>query len=342
MALNAQAQFAKVKTSMVFNAYGSAYGPNSDPKDPLTAKAVELRNKFFWVNHTWDHETLDCFLPVPNSGTCRAATYSESVAEITQNANAAAKMKLPLDKLSMVTPGISGLNNPDFMKAAFDTGIRFLVGDTSRPEGNPTKPNTGIISPLQPAIMIIPRRATNVFYNTYSGRPGVNGSLPDEYNYFYGPNGMFRLSDGSPFFAKTQTITDIVNRESDYLLMYMLRYEIYPTMWHQSNYVRYDGAKTLFTDVMNAALQKFAKISNLPVLSLQQFEIGNEMYDRMGFNAGGVTATLTPGVNITFTAQKAAKVPVTGICKGTCSSYGGQNQSKITVPAGGTVQVPLY
>jgi hypothetical protein len=47
-------------------------------------------------------------------------------------------------------------------------------------------------------------------------------------------------------------------------------------------------------------------------------------------------------VNITFTAGKAAKVPVTGICKGTCISYGGQNHSKISVSAGGTVQVPLY
>src|SRR5262249_44512534 len=157
------------------------------------------------------------------------------------------------------------------------------------------------------------------------------GSLPDEYNYFFGPNGLFRLPDGSPFFPTTQSYANIVNIESDNLLAYMLRYEIYPQMYHQSNLWRYSGSKSLFSDVIDAAFNKFAAISNLPVISLDQSSIGKELEDRMAFGAAKVTATLTPGSNITLTAAGSASVPLTGVCAAGCESYGGQAISKVSV-----------
>jgi hypothetical protein len=241
----------------------------------------------------------------------------------------------------MVTPAISGLYNPAFLAAAQQSGVKYLVGDTSRVDGNPAKPNTGIVNTVNPSIFVIPRRPVNVFYNTTSGLAGVAGSLVDEYNYFYAPGGLFTIN-GAPFFAANQTLADIVNRESDMLLAYMLRYEIYPNMWHQSNFIRYASNNMLFTDVVTAALNKFAKLSNLPVLSLQQTDIGKYMQDRMAYNAAGVTATLTPGATITITSTGAANVPLTGLCNSNCETYGAQPLSKIPVPAGGTVTIPAY
>lgn len=339
--LNAQSQFARFRVTMVFNGFGSAYGdPDVPANDPLTAKVMQLKSKFYWINHTYDHENLDCFLPTPNSGVCTPASYSQSFGEINDNLTVAAKLGLPLDRTSMVTPAITGLTNANFLAAAKALGIKYLVGDTSRVGGLPTVPNTGIRSAIEPSILMVPRRPMNVYYNTFSGTAKTAGSLPDEYNYFFGPGGIFRLADGSPFFSSPQTYAQIVDRESDTLVGYMLRYEMYPTMWHQSNFIRYTNSKTLFTDVMGSALTKFSKMSNLPVISLQNTDLGKELEDRMGYLAANVKATLTPGAGISVSATSAAKIPVTGVCKGTCETYGGQSLSKVPVSAG-TTYIPL-
>lgn len=336
-----KAQFKDFRVSMVFNGFGASFDNNGRPNESLTQKAADLRNDFFWVNHTFTHENLDCYNPVLNSHICTPANVFESLKEIADNVSTATKLGLPLDRTSMVTPGISGLLNPAFISAAKTSGIRYFVGDTSRPEGQPASPNTGIVSTIDPAMFVIPRRATNIFYNTRSGATGVAGSMPDEYNYFFGPQGLFRVN-GQPFFNVNQTWAQIVDRESDFLLMYLLRGEIYPVMFHQANFDRYSGGKTLFTDVIDAALNKFSRISTVPVASLQQSDVGVAMKDRMAFNSSRVRATLTPGVRIEFTgALNAAKVPVTGICKTGCVQYGGQAQSQIQVSAGGLTQVAL-
>ena len=124
-----------------------------------------------------------------------------------------------------------------------------------------------IRSTVEPRVFIIPRRATNVFYNTTSPGVGAQGSEPDEYNYFFGPNGLYRVGGpgGPPFFAVDQTYQQIVDRESDALVTYMFRYELYPSMYHQANFYFYDNQHTLFTDVIDAALTKFKQMSNLPV-----------------------------------------------------------------------------
>ena len=122
----------------------------------------------------------------------------------------------------------------------------------------------------------------------------------------------------------------------------MLRYEIYPLMFHQANFIRFDGKDSLFTDVMTAALTKFTRMSTLPVASLPQTEIGKRIEARMAFNAANVSATYNPGQGITFTSKGAASIPVTGVCAAGCVSYGGQNISFVPIAAGGTASVPLF
>jgi len=332
------------RVSMAYNGFGTTTASGAASNDPLTKEARARRKDFFWVSHTWDHENLDCFNPVPNSGICRSATYAESLFEIDENRKLATAIDLPLDTTSMVTPGISGLNNPGFMLAAYTCGIRYLVTDTSRPGGSPAIPNTGIVSPLQPGILLIPRRATNIFYNVHVPTLGAVGSEPDEYNFFFGPNGIFRVGGpgGPPFFTTNQSYAQIIDRESDALISYMLRFEMYGSMFHQANFVRHTGSASLFTNLMDNTFSKFAELCNLPIESLQQSEIGAKLRARMAFLASGATGLYTPGSgSITLSSPVAVKIPVTGACGGTCETYGGESQSEVTVSAGGTVRVSV-
>ncbi|MEZ5403534.1 MAG: hypothetical protein R2729_27895 [Bryobacteraceae bacterium] len=337
--LRANAQTANFRVTHAFNGFGATAEGDSGPSDTLVARTKALRNNFFWVSHTYDHENLDCFNPVPNSGICTPANYSQSRDEITKNVAVATSLGVPVDRTSMVTPAISGLTNRAFMRAAGDQGIRFVVGDLSRPEHQPAIPNTLIRSAVDPRIWIIPRRATNVFYNAVTANVGAYGSEPDEYNYFYGPNGLFRLGDGTPFFSSNQTYQQVVDRESDALVSYMFNYELYPAMFHQANFYFYDNQHSLFTDVVGAALTKFKNLSSLPVSSLPQTTIGTKLQERMVYLSSGVSGVYTPGVGVTLTVQRNATVPLTGVCSTGCMSYGGQSQSAVPVRRGQTVTI---
>lgn len=337
------AQFKNFKIAMAYNAYGLTADAGAPKKDDLSSQATALRNDFFWLSHTYDHEDLDCYNPVPNSGVCTPANYQESLDEVGLNLSSVSRMGLPLDRASMVTPGISGLRNANFLKAASDLGVKYLVSDLSRTDWRPANPNTGVRSPYVPAILYIPRRATNIFYNTSTSNKGMDGSLVDEYNLFYGPNGLLRITGtNQPFFSVLQTYSDVINRESDQLVQYMLRGEMYPTMYHQANLINYGGGKTLLTDTLEAAFTKFQKISSLPVLSFNQSDLGKKLEDRMALLSANTKATYKPGIGVTITSSGAASAPITGICSGACENYGGTNISKISVPANGTVTIPLF
>ncbi len=342
-AWQAKAQTKGFRLTHAFNGFGTTTDYGTPANDPLLANTKIYANDFYWLNHTWDHENLDCYDPVPNSGICRPANAGEALDELQQNIDLAKSIGLPNDSMSMVTPNISGLASLPFLQAAASVGIKYLVSDMSYPTWQPVLPNTGVRSPYVSSILYIPRHATNIFYNTKTKATNAQGSLPDEYNYFFGPTGLLRLSDGTPFFTVKQTYAQIVDTESTTMLTYMLRGEWYPLMFHQSNLIAYDGVHSLYSDVMDATLNKFIRISTLPVSSLPQTTLGQMMEDRMAFNAAGVKATYVPGQGITLNAATgAAKTPITGVCTTNCSSYGGQTISMIPVAPGATTVVPLY
>jgi hypothetical protein len=178
-----------------------------------------------------------------------------------------------------------------------------------------------------------PRRPTNIFYNVSSAFHHAVGSEPDEYNYFYGPNGISRIGGpgGPPFFTTEQSYAEIVAREADFIVRNMLRGEVYPVMFHQANLWRYDGLNTVFTDLSSAVISRFRSIATIPVSSLPLSGIGQVIADRMAFNDSGVSATLTPGISLTISVKRGARVPVTGICRASCENYGGQPVSRFSV-----------
>ena len=332
------------QVTIAFNGLGATDDAGLvDLSDDLTSTASLNAGKFGWVSHTFNHLNLDCYNPVPNSGVCTKATLAEAGAEIDSNAYVAKTLNLNFDARSMVTPEISGLNNPDFIRAAVERGIKYLIIDRSTLTLNPPPHNTGIINKLDSSILMIPRRPTSIFYNVETPDIGVAGSLPDEFNYFYGPQGLLKIGGpgGAPFYATTQTYNQILDIESDSLLLDMLRFKADPIMFHQTNLVRYDDVNSLFSDVMSRTLNKFTSISALPVTSMSQAAIGDLYKERMDYNASGVRATWypPPATGITLTAGHDAMIPITGFCANGCPAVGGQTIRKVAVTAGKAVTV---
>lgn len=340
---NSNPQMKDFRLTMTYNGYGTSTKSGSKPDDSLVTESLLGFNAFYWLNHTYHHKNLDCYSQ-DAAGKCRAATFEESTFEIAENQKVADQFGIPSDKLSLVTPGVSGLLDQDFLNAAAEQGIRYLVSDTSHPEWIPAMPNTGMRSALRPEMLIVPRRSTGIFFNAASGLEGVEGSEPDEYNAFYGPDGLFRVggtAGGPPFFSARQSYDEILDRESNNLLTYMLRGEIYPAMFHQSNLWRYDGTHSLFTDLADRTLAKFTSISNLPVVSLPQSAIGRRMEERLAREGSPVEATIDPSNWITLRSESAVTVPVTGICPSECDVYGGQSIARLQLEAGRVMKVAV-
>jgi len=346
--LNANAQTAKFRVTLGFNGLGTTPNGDQPPNDTLVPKAKTLAQSFYWVSHTYNHENLDCYNAVPNSGVCPAATAAQSHNEIAQNKSVATTLGFgaAFDATSMITPEVSGLANPAFMSQAFTDGIRYLVSDASKVGQKAPSANTGIPNALNPNILEIPRFATNIFYNVNVKGTDTTGSETDEYNHFYGPGGV------APAFTKTQTYANIIDTESNNLLMNMLRYYAFPSMFHQSNMYIYGNSKSLLIDTIQATIDKFKSYSTLPIISLQQNAIGALLQARAAANAAGVDAEWTPGVgggqgSITISVQKPATIDMTGVvCPATgatCETYGGQTVAHIPITpvAPVTVAAPI-
>src|SRR5262249_51489862 len=147
-----QAPTAELFLHMAFNGVGT--NPGEYPLDTLTPAALATESQFPWISHTYDHENLD------------AVSYDFAYREFTQNDATASSMGFSqFDRRALVTPDVSGLGNPDAMRAAYDAGIRFLVTDTSRPGMSNPRPQAGIYNQFQPGILMVPRRPVNLFYN---------------------------------------------------------------------------------------------------------------------------------------------------------------------------------
>ncbi len=328
-AWRAKPQFETVRVTMAYNAFGV-----KSEDDELLSAARRLSGDFFWVSHTFSHRHLDCYAATADG--CRGASADEGAYEVRENRAAGERFGLPVDLPSLVTPQISGLHNEEFLHGAAQAGIRYMVSDTSRAEFVPEIPNTGQRSTHEPAVFLIPRRPTAIFYNVADGAAGRAGSEPDEYNFLFGPNGQFRNANGQPFYASDQPYAEIVERESELTLKYLLRGEMYPLMFHQANLWRFQGNHTLLTDLLDRVLNKFEAASNLPVLTVGQTQLGQLLEERLGYWKAEVIGTVWPDDRVTISAKRGAVVPLTGVCEERCEDYGPFRVASVVVPEGGT------
>ena len=302
-------------------------------RDTLTLAVIVNQNQFRWVNHTYTHLNLDA--PV---------TAAETLVELQQN-HAIATNQLRLTKYyqdAFINPDISGLTNPEAQLGLAQFGIKSQISDTSRPGWDNPSPNAGFYSPGHPDLLIIPRRPTNLFYNLDTAARWVS-----EYNCFYGPNGTC-AGGAFRYWPANLNYQQILDKESDVMLQYLLKWDIDPLMFHQPN-TRNIGSssnpKSLMGDLIEATLVKYNKMVTLPIVNLGQHDIAQRMASRMAYNNSGVQATLSKSAGgactMTVTVQQPATVPVTssaavqGLPAGaTTESYGGDIISYVPLGAG--------
>ncbi len=232
-------------------------GSQSVPGDPLTAKAQALGPTFAWINHTWDHMDL------------MSANYADTLMEFTEN-DQYLRLTLglmPYSTTNAVTPDISGLTNPDAMRAIHDAGITQIVGDTSVPgEGNPS-PNAGFFDTVQPAVLVIGRIPSELYFNVSQPSEWI-----PEYEALRSP-------------AAAVDYATIIATQSDALSSYMLNGNSDPWMFHQANTRNYDGAgHSLLSDLLDASFAKYEAVMTLPIVSPTMDALADRVRNRMSLD----------------------------------------------------------
>lgn len=274
--------YRKLKLDMVFNGYGTQQDAYTG--DTLTRVATNNQGDFIWTNHTYDHADMD------------GDDAGFVTSELEQNISTAQTLNLTdFTTTAMVTPNVSGLHDAVFLTAAYATGIRYLVSDSSRAGENNPVPNEGIPDWVNPNILLVPRHPTNLFFNV---------STPDEWVAEY--NCLYHN-----FWGTDLTYPQILNIESQTLLLDMITGNIDPEMYHQPNLRAYDGVHTLLGDLLDATFAKYSAIFNVPIQSLRLDAIGSYMTNKMLVRQSGVTASVT-GKTLTMTVANGATIPLTG------------------------------
>jgi hypothetical protein len=304
-AVHADPVTAGFRSAFAFNADGA----RPAGQDALSDKARELGPAFAWINHTWDHATMTTM------------AYAEAFEEFSKNNQHGLGTLTPYSVENLVTPGISGLDNPEVMRAAFDVGVRQLVSDTSQPGQNNPSPNAGYQNAQVPSLLMMPRRPTDLYFNV---------SQPAEWIAEYAA-----LNSGS--FSYEQ----IIDHTSDSLVRFMLRGENDSWMFHQANIRDLGGGESLFSKLIGTVLDKYKARATFPVVSPTMDELARIVQARMTFNASGVSATIEPGPKLTISVTNAAKIPVTGLCTPGAEKYGSQTISYLNLEAGQSITLSL-
>lgn len=307
-----------LRLNMVYNGTGMA-GQLESPdlttdRNSLTSVAVANQSQFYWIDHTYSHANLD------------AITYADALSEFSQNIALGKSKFSKFSPLNLVQPDVSGLNNPAAMQAAYDSGIRYVVSDTSKLTSATITQAQYVNTTSGKQILAMPRYPVNLFYNVSSPQEWVA-----EYNCLY--NG---------FWGRNLTVSEIIDKESNTLLLYMLKGDLNPWMFHQSNLRAYDGTHFLLGDLVDAALAKYSKLSTVPIVSPSMDQLATSFANRLTYSQAGVTATIQNGAvagtkTITLTAKKATKVQVTGLKISGAETYGGKSIATITLKANQSV-----
>ncbi|MFZ4712731.1 MAG: hypothetical protein ACOYL6_03380 [Bacteriovoracaceae bacterium] len=230
-------------------------------QDSLLRKAHERLNDFYWLTHTFTHGDLNWL------------TYKSSKWEFTTNILVAEdfikNQKQLFSANSIVTPRISGLFNPGALKAMDEVGLKYCVGDNTRDELVPNNIHHGLYTTKDfngyAGIYIVPRYATEIYYNT--SKPD---ELADEYNLIY-----------NKYFGRDSTPEEIFSREKLRVVKQLLSYEYSPYMFHQANLRSWASTsgkrESLVGYWIKNVLSELRRYSTLPVLS-EKMDVLAPMY----------------------------------------------------------------
>jgi len=239
---------------------------------------------------------------------------------------------------NLVTPGVTGLDDPAVPTYLVNNGVRYVVTDTSvtgvANNGPNPSPNVGIVNNTAADLYEVPRHPNDIFYNTANW-----DDLQAEFECIYS-----YPTPQPPF--NTYTATDILNFVSDGFVVNMIKGDMDPQMFHQPNLHTFTtdaqgNGHSLVSDTYDATFTKYLGLFKLPVLSPSLDEVGELMKARNQYNLSSATATWTGGANPTITVTipdtatvTNAVIPVTGLSSDGSEIYGGQNISHLPLTQG--------
>ena len=354
---------ANFKLTLAFNGVGTTGNtdwtglPSSGrSNDDLTTNVQNYQSHFHWISHTYDHpETLNGLHKSDPGGDPNTPQVDYIDLEILTNLYVAtgggenldtdsSNTVIPLNltdfnPANLVTPGVTGLNDPLVPSYLVQNGIQYVVTDTSvtgSPNNGPNpSPNVGIVNSYAPGLYEVPRRPNDIFFNAANWDDNQA-----EFACLY--------SNQPPF--NSFTASQILDYVSSGFVANMLLGDIDPQMFHQLNLHDYDGqGHSLLSDVYDQTFSKYKQLFNRGVVSLTLDQLGQSMKNRNAYNLSMVRASLTgaPGsqtISITMPATatvSSAIIPVTGLYSMGAEAYGGQYISHIQMSAGQTITLPV-
>ena len=374
--LQTDPQLAGFKLTLAFNGVGTTGNPDwtgvsraGRTSDDLILGLPFYQQYFHWISHTYDHPGTLNGLHKSDAGGDPDTPQVDSIdLEILTNmfvANGTGKnldtdpsdttppagvVNLRLsdfNPINLVSPGVTGLNDPNVPGYLFADGIRYVVTDTSvigQPNNGPNpSPNVGIVNSFAPGIYEVPRYPNDVYFNAANWADDQA-----EFHCIY-TNPVAPPYDG-------YNAAQILDFTSNQFVVNMLKGDMNPQMFHQPNLHFSNNAtalgltgthtSSLISDTYNQTFSKYKALFKLPILSLTLDQLGLKMQARNAYNLSGANASIinagsaTPTISIA-TPLGAATIAVTGLNSTGAETYGGQHISHITVNAGQTVTLPL-
>ena len=365
------------KLSLAFNGVGTSGNPDwtgipVGTPDTLVRDLQSYQQFFHWMSHTFDHPgTLDGLHKSDVDGDPDTPKVDSIDLEVLTNLWVASQpggVNLDIDASdsglrqltftdfdphSMVTPGVTGLDDPNVSQYLFEDGIYNVVTDTSvahnatNNNGANPSPNVGIVNSYAPGIYEVPRHPNDVFFNAATWADDQA-----EFHCIYGPAG----TNQSPY--NNYNAAQILDYTSSTFVNNMLLGDMDPQMFHQPNLHFSDNGPSLGTgthvsslisDTYDQTFAKYKALYQLPVLTPTQTQMATAMQGRNSFNLSQVTASVVGGadpiMHITVPAAApvtSAVIPVTGINSTGAESYGGQLISHITLTPGQTVSLSTH
>ncbi|MEZ4606686.1 MAG: hypothetical protein R2865_07790 [Deinococcales bacterium] len=137
----------------------------------LSAATLCVKDDFYWLNHSYTELVMS------------DVDYQTAFFEINENLDVARFLGLHAQPSTLVTSAHSGLghmpdetgqwwdyglerSNPQFLKAAYDAGVRYIASNNSVPSHMGICSICGRPHPINMNLMLIPRYPTSIFFNT--------------------------------------------------------------------------------------------------------------------------------------------------------------------------------
>lgn len=248
----------------------------ANPHDELHCALLGARDRFRWINHTFDHAILD---------DADASTIERSIEE---NIRFAERVGIATDRSELVTGAHSGLGRDVFAEAIAAAGVRWVASDASY----------GVEQEADGPALTVPRYPTGLYANAATRR-----ELLDEDDHLHGRD---RVGD-----AATERIRwdQYVDREATAIFRHVVGNDPRPHFFHQSNLAEERCFYTVIDEVLARYRRYFTTELRNPSMAEAGTLLRRQTEWRVALRAGWVSGWRT-GDSVTITADVDVVVPV--------------------------------